>query len=243
MSRPAARDEAAGRNWLNGAPRIASGLKSRVVRAGRAERSILLGPGRGLRMWLDLHHDTQLCLGLYEREIQCWLTHLASRARTLIDVGAAQGYYTLYFLARTHAERVLSVEPAAETRLQLLRNLELNGLRDDRRLRLLDAEAGARADAGELTLDGLRSEIVRPCLVKVDVDGGELAILKGGRELIEASGVSWLVEVHSAHLAAACASTLRQGGLEVRTVQNAWWRFLVPEMRPTAVNHWLVAFR
>lgn len=236
--------EAAGRNWLNHAPRLASSVKSRVVPAGPGNRPILLGPARGLHMHLDLQHDTQMCLGLYEREVQGWLTGFAAPARTLVDIGAAAGYYTLYFLARTRAERVFSFEPSPERREWLMRNLELNGLADDPRLRLLPTRVGVRGEPGTLALDDLRSEISEPCVVKLDVDGGEVAVLAGAQELMKSTRVAWLVEVHSGDLAAACAATLRQAGLNVRIVQNAWWRVLVPERRPnTQVNHWLVASR
>lgn len=233
-----------GRNRLNRAPRLASGLKSLLVPAGPAERSIVFGPARGLRMRLDLQHDTQLSLGLYEHEIQRWLVELAAPARTLVDLGAARGRYTLYFLARTAAVRVVSVEPLAEVRRQLLRNLELNGLADETRLQVSPARVGAGEATGSTSLDSLLGEVPLPCLVKVDVEGDELAVLEGSSRLLESRDVSWVIEVHSAQLEEACARRLEGAGLTVRTVPNAWWRPVVPEMRPAAaVNHWLVACR
>lgn len=230
------------RNRLNQTPRLASALKSIVVPRGRSDRSILWGPARGLRMEVDLHDDTQLCLGLYEREIQRWIVRLATAANTVIDVGAARGRYTLYALARTDARRVISFEPASGVRDELLRNLDLNGLARDPRLRVSPERVGRGTDEAGVVLDSFLPEIFLPCLVKVDVEGSELDVLEGARRLLATRAASWVVEVHSSDLAIACASVFRRAGLTVRAVHNAWWRALLPEVRLAAVNHWLVAW-
>jgi hypothetical protein len=50
--------------------RVLSTIKSRVVSPGAIPRTIKSGAMKGLKMQLDLTYETQLMLGLQEREIQ-----------------------------------------------------------------------------------------------------------------------------------------------------------------------------
>ncbi len=226
---------------MNRGPRLVSRMKSIVVPAGRKPRTVLLGPSRGIRMELDLRHQTQLCLGLYEREILGWIKRLGQQSRTMVDVGSGEGIYPLYFLAKTRVERVFAFEPQDEARALFRRNLDLNGFGDDSRLRLSASPVGAERAPTAVTLDDLLGDLRPPCLVKIDVDGSEMDVLSGSSAVLDRTDVSWIVEVHSSSLAEGCKAVLRRAGLIVFTVPNAWWRILLPEMRPIAVNHWLVA--
>ena len=94
-----------------------SKLKSWLLPSGRAPRRIPLGLLSGLTMQPDLAHQSQRWLGLCrKRELLHigWLPRLARDIKTAIDVGANDGVYTLYFLARTPAPKVYSCEPSAE---------------------------------------------------------------------------------------------------------------------------------
>jgi hypothetical protein len=212
-----------------------------VVPAGREPRAILLGPARGTRFDIDLRHQTQLLIGLHEREILGWVMRLGRNARTLVDVGAAEGIYAVHFLAKMGVDRVFAFEPSDHLREVLKRNLFLNELGDDRRLRLSPAFVGRGTDGRDRSLDSLLPDILLPCLIKVDVDGGEQDVLAGAQGLLHSDGVSWIVEVHSARLAEECRATFERAALDVFVVNNAWWRAVVPEMRPIPVNHWLIA--
>jgi hypothetical protein len=79
-------------------------------------------------------------------------------------------------------------------------------------------------------------------VVKVDVEGAELQVLEGARDLLGRGGVSWIVETHSLELERECIRVLESCRLRVRVVEPAWWRVAVPETRPIAHNRWLVAY-
>ncbi len=193
-------------------------------------------------MNLDLQHHTQMYLGLYERELHPWIARLASRSKTLIDVGAGEGYYTLYFLGLKTSARVMSFEPDALPMKQLLLNLALNGFQsDERRLLLSESRVTRHIGNGSLTLDGLEADLIPPCIIKMDVEGGELDVLRGARALLRRKDVSWVVEIHSAALEAGCLEIFERNGLTVKVIRPAWWRLVVPEMRPLPVNHWILA--
>jgi hypothetical protein len=214
-----------------------------VVRPGKAPLKIKSGAFRGLRMELDLSYECQAWLGIAEREVQGWLGWLSAGIRTGIDIGAAAGEYAMYFLSKTSARRVLAFEPQPTVMNQLRFNLSLNGLADDPRVTLYRSYVGTKSEDGHCTLDSLAGLIRQPCLVKIDVDGGESDVLAGAGELLGERDTRWLVETHSRELEEHCRRVLRAADFTTVVVPNAWWRWFIPEQRAIPHNRWLVGFR
>ena len=222
-------------------PRMLSGFKRFVFKPGRAPHSVWSGAFRGLRMAMDPASESQCIVGLHEREVHRCLGRLAAGIRSAVDIGAAAGEYTLYALSRTSAERVFAFDPDPATREGFNTNLELNGLIDDARLRVSSHWVRSTPQPDAVTLDQLLPDLLFPCWVKMDVDGGEIDILKGATELLKLRQTRWLIETHSVELERDCLQILRENGYEVTIITNAWWRFMVPELRPIAHNRWLTA--
>ena len=191
-------------------------------------------------MELDLRHQTQLFLGLHERELYRALWRLAPLARGAVDVGAAEGEYTLFFLARTRAETVIAVEPSALLTSILLRNVTANEL-DGRRLEACQYLLGESDQDTERRLDSVAESLQFPAVIKIDVDGAEAAVLRGAPGLLKRRDVHWIVETHTKSLEEECLSIFGAEGLSFRIVRNSWWRVIVPENRPVIHNRWIVA--
>jgi len=128
-------------------------------------------------MNLDLAYQTQIFLGLAEREIYPALQKFSRDARTAIDVGTAFGEYVLFFLKRTPAKRIFAFEPEPQMLARLHNNLVLNGLEQDPRLQFFSQFVGTTNDERTITLDSLVHQIEPPCIIKVDVDGAEINVL------------------------------------------------------------------
>lgn len=203
-------------------------------------RVIKGGLFKGLIMDLDLADQMQLYLGLFEREIHGWLEQFVAGARTAIDIGAGEGEYTLYFLCKTSVSKVFSFEPSSESRHALEANLKNNYRETDPRLHVWSMFVGC-AGENHLSLDSLLERISFPCVIKVDVDGGERDILEGASELSRCGPTRWIVETHSEQLERSCMSLLKNAGLQVQVVPNAWWRKIIPELRH-GQNRWVVAY-
>src|SRR2546421_2080055 len=75
-------------------------------------------------MELDLHSQSQRILGLDERELMTPMRRLIASSRSLVDIGANDGYYTLAFL-RSDAARVVACEPG-DAVVRLIRNAAAN---------------------------------------------------------------------------------------------------------------------
>lgn len=219
----------------------ASAIKRLFVPPGRKPRRIKGGPFRGISMELDLTCDAQLYAGLFEREIARWLNTLSAGIHGAIDVGAGKGEYTLYFLSKTTAGKIVAFEPDEASRECLSGNLRLNGFDGTDRLHVSESFVGCGPD--EFDLGRLVDAAMLPCLVKVDVDGKETDVIRGASGLLDCPDTRWIVETHSPTLEHECIELLEGAGFGVTIVPQARWRRLIPELRPSSHNRWLVATR
>ena len=142
----------------------------------------------------------------------------------VIDAGANVGSYTLLFAIWAGAEgRVFAFEPAPDAREGLRRHVELNGLADrveigpfalssmvgsvrfhvdgasgTNAIAVASDRAAARAiEVETTTIDAFcEGHRLRPDVVKIDVEGAELDVIKGARQVLARPGVHAFVEFH-----------------------------------------------
>jgi hypothetical protein len=72
--------------------------------------------------------------------------------------------------------------------------------------------------------------------------GEEEEILKGSERLNQRQGVRWLIETHSHDLEIACEARLRRANFKTAIIPNAWWRAVLPELRPCGHHRWRAAW-
>lgn len=216
----------------------ATGLLKRVVgddaprwavehlpRSGIADLEL---PGTGsIRMWSGDDWLTSRIwwrgIDGFEPEVVRPFLHLATTARTVLDVGAYTGYYALLAARRNPAARVLAFEPNPAVAARLGSNLALNA---DLRVTVLPYAVGERRDVAELHLGGPglasssslsqrwegRHESVRVAvtdldtmcaewgvehvdLVKIDVESREPSVVDGMTRLLERDRPAIFTEV------------------------------------------------
>jgi hypothetical protein len=212
-------------------------LKRLIFSDGRRLRRLHGGIAKGSLMELDLAHQTQRYLGLDEREVFSSIRRLIPGCQTIVDVGANDGYYTLAFL-RSEAKHVIACEPGPAVEL-LLRNAEANGYFPGGRLKVVPRFIGMGKNS--LSVSELLAGSPGPILIKVDIEGGELELLKSAEKSDRLKDVRWLIETHSTMLEEQCIGWLEAHGYTTRIIYNARWRALLPEQRPIPHNRWLVA--
>lgn len=221
-----------------------SWIKRRLVKKGRRPYKVRIGLFRGLVLDLDLQHQTQIYLGLWERETHEYLREAAGSCDWVVDVGAGQGELCLFFLKNSRASRIIALEPQDSEANIIRTNLSLNGARDSRVVTISNKLVGTVADAAHTSLDALDLERTQRGFIKIDVDGYEVDVLKSGERLLSEGSVSLLIETHSKRLEDECIEWLDNKGYRCHIIDNAWWRFIVPEQRPwTPHNRWLWATR
>jgi hypothetical protein len=187
-------------------------------------------------MQLDLSSQAQRYFGLDERELFRPLLKLMPDCRSMVDVGANDGYYTLVFL-QSHAEKVVACEGG--TMARLTENAAANGFEPGNRLSLVNREIGL--GARQTPLREVIEDLPSPILIKLDVEGGEWDVLQSCLPFDRLAELRFIVETHSVELEAKCRQWFAEHGFTSTIVPNASWRWLLPEKRTVEHNRWLVA--
>lgn len=181
-----------------------------VVRAGAM---------RGTRLRIDPRNEKFYWTGLYEVGVQEAFVSALRSGATVWDVGAHIGFFTA-LAARSVGPggRVHAFEPMRANRMRLLETIELNGLEEvDVHPTAVAGEAGTRPfyahsstsmwslverngaswiEVPCVTLDDLLADgsLGIPALVKIDAEGAELDILRGGQRLVTETSAVLVIE-------------------------------------------------
>ena len=194
------------------------------------QRRIRRGPLRDMVLEVD-PRALDMVIGRYEPAIQAVLESTLRKDDVAFDVGSNLGYFTLVMARAVGSEgRIVACEPDPEMFSALNRNVARNG-HDSGHVAALPTAVGAtkgkvrfargwRAtrgrivqDGGDLevevtTLDELADRFGHPRLVKIDVEGAELDVLRGATEVLKEGKPRLLVEIHSPDLERACGDLL-----------------------------------
>lgn len=210
---------------------------------GDRPRQIKRGLLKGRTFNVDTASKTMRLLGLDETEIAGVTRTLAAKATYAFDIGAHDGWYTLFFASQPGMKKVWAIDGSAE-RLELLKaNLSLNGADYQKKVEPVAKLVGSKDDAEFVTVDSFFDRIDAPVLLKIDVDGAEMDVFRGAERVLRDKKASVILETHTADLEKECVTFLANLGYTCAIIPNGWYRSIVPEMRPLAHNRWLTAVR
>jgi FkbM family methyltransferase len=198
-------------------------LARRVVPAGQMRWIVVpTGLNAGLTMQVDPRAEVGYLRGDHEPWIQDLLSEWLAPGASFVDVGSHIGFFTMAASRLVGATgTVIAVEPDRATYRRLKMHIERNGLENVRAI-----AAAASASAGTVPFassqgsdSGVRGSVVAegsdssysveattlddvaaeqtPTLIKIDVEGGEVAALSGAPRLLRSRLSKWIVEVHS----------------------------------------------
>lgn len=211
--------------------------------SGERARRVPSGLIKGRQFIIDVASKSMRLIGMDEREIAPWTGRLSEGAKTAVDVGTNDGWYALYFATHQTIRKVYGYEPDAGLVDRAWENLRLNGPECVGRTTLTQKLVGNADDGHWTRLDTALSCAEYPIVFKIDVDGGEMDVLRGGRATLSGGDCRLVIETHSPELERDCLAFLRGLGYECRIIKNAWYRAIVPEARNIPHNRWLVATR
>ncbi len=206
---------------------------------------VLLGPGRGHRFSAQgLRTSAQIALGRYEHPVGPFLRAGLADQQVFVDVGAHTGYFSRMALqVMPSGAQVIAFEPDAFCRQQLqsvaaaprlvvradaLGDVDASGTLMSKpgscsRLEETAPGDGGTAHAVEVrTLDALvaSGEVPQPGVMKIDVEGAELAVLAGARATL-ADVQTLVVECHSMPLLRDVLGVVLEAGFGlVRTTEG-----------------------
>lgn len=199
---------------------------------------ILFGPSKGMYVNYGMSGRLQHLTGLYEKEIHAFIKRGILRSDYLINVGANDGYYVLAFLKS--GKPCLACEPGVAAK-DIAINAALNGYYPCDGFQLEKRLIGNDAGFDYVGVAELTKNIHQAKFFLVDIDGGEIELLKSCGEEFNHGNCFWLIETHSKILEDQCISYLLGRKYKVKIIKNAWWRCLIPENRPLDHNRWLYA--
>jgi FkbM family methyltransferase len=174
--------------------------------------------------------------GTYEPEQTRRFLQSIRPGETVLDVGAHVGYYALLAARRVGASgTVVAFEPDPRNGGFLARHAAVNGCGNVRIERAAVAgqagtarfAAGSGSGTGHLaaagalevpvvTLDGYCGEHgLAPAAIKIDVEGAELQVLRGGERTLAEHRPRLFLSTHGPEVHAACLAHLRDRGYAV----------------------------
>jgi len=162
-------------------------------------RLLLSFIGRMLRFIYLNAEDANRVIGFGSKEpLTLRLLDLLGPGDVFLDVGASIGIYAIPAAIRVEqAGRVIAVEADVQKARKLARNVEINHLQDRINVECVVAGEGSNAESGERTLDSVfaTNQYPNPTIIKIDVDGPELRVLRGLQSTLESNSRLRLLQV------------------------------------------------
>jgi hypothetical protein len=244
-------------NWLSAVGREPK-AESSFMKFRRMIKRTLLGSDAGPRLRrvrggvlkghtfpIDVSCQSQRLIGMWEREIAGVMKRLASQVKVACDIGANDGWYTLFLALQPNIKRVFAFEPDPGFVPVIHSALENNGPHLVEKTIVTPAFVGNRDNPQErwCKLDTVLEQagVQGPIMFKIDVDGGELDVLRGAQQILRRERCCLVIETHSVELERDCVAFLENLGCQTRIIKNAWYRVVLPEMRNIPHNRWLAA--
>jgi FkbM family methyltransferase len=224
-------------------------LVNRLVPATPTPVAVQSGQASGLRIIIDPRREKYYWTGAYESEVQDFLATHLTPGKVFWDVGAHYGFFA-GLAARLVAPggHVVALEPVPENFERLLDTVSRNQLDnvDPRRTAVGQTVGKVVLERGDetsmwsvssnpdlegaltvpcITLDVLMAECGQPPdVVKIDVEGAELSVIRGGVRLFREHHPILVVELHTDEIDE-CAALLPQSYTR-RQLQGWRWAFV-----------------
>lgn len=207
-------------------------LPLRTIPASARVR-VLAGPLRGA-IWIRGAATHKCWLGIYEHKKAKAFAEHVSPGDAVFDIGANVGFYTV-LAARRAGPRgdVTAFEPVPRNIDHLRRHVDLNNLRNVKVVQAAVAESqgtrrfstfegpfeGHLDDQGGIEVETVSVDAVLdrgdgrpPNVMKIDVEGAELQVLKGATDVLASGRPVIFLATHGEDVHRACCSFLRDFG-------------------------------
>lgn len=164
--------------------------------------------------------------GIYEQETTCFISSKIKPGMTILDIGADIGYYTILFAKHAGSKgQVYAFEPIPRAKQYLDKNILMNRFDNVKtfgfalfdksgKVCLEEPLTKSKINPSKKKLSGndiqvemkifdewkLKEKINNVDLVKLDVEGAELNILRGMKDTLQSQHPKILIEVHPQQL-------------------------------------------
>lgn len=224
-------------------------LLARYLEGEEFVHTVDAGPARGLKYPVRLPEDKNVWTGMDELFVSTALRQAIPEGCVCVDAGAWHGFFA-GVMALAGAKKVYIFEPFPDNCVRIHKLMELNpslpmqlfqaalgDKSDNFEFRVTQGsdtgklvntpiiEQGPDKDCIQVRVHALdelvaAGTIEAPNLIKLDVEGAELLVLKGARTLLACSKPILVIEVHSRSLARECYELLREHGYELHVLET-----------------------
>jgi FkbM family methyltransferase len=200
---------------------------------------IVTGRLRGKR-WIVGSSLHRCWMGVYESEKQQSITRTVQPNTVFYDVGANVGFYTLLGSLLVGAGKVFAFEPLLHNLKYLRQHLALNHIQnvevlevavsDENGAALFEVEAtgsmghlshGGTVKVQTAAIDSLleQGKILPPDYIKMDIEGAELAALRGAQRCIQQYRPQICLATHGREMHSQCCRLLERWGFECQILE------------------------
>jgi FkbM family methyltransferase len=223
------------------------------------------GPAKGLVFPVQMPHDKLMWIGTWELEFARTLQKSIMPGWICYDIGGYKGYYS-GIMALNGAAEVFVFEPMPANAKKIRRLIELNAalpiqLREfaisdntgEAFFKLMPEETMGKLESSNfqvedtaisqlkvdcITLDQLVEKgIPAPDFIKIDVEGAEEFVLKGGIETLKKKKPLLMIEIHSSDIGKRCVSVLENFYSSIKVLETG----LKPEMGEAEICHYIAS--
>jgi FkbM family methyltransferase len=202
------------------------------------------GPAAGISFFVQLPDDKGIWTGTYENDFADCVTRAIKPGMVAFDIGGWHGYFAGIMAAQGSSE-VHVFEPLPDNQQRIQKMIELNpdkeiilhkcavGDADDKTSLVVmpdtsmaklatskfqsDVATGSRVDVDLFRLDTLFDQglVPAPDIIKMDVEGAEVAVLRGAENILSKHRPIIFAEIHSSDLLESCKKLLIDYGYSI----------------------------
>lgn len=201
---------------------------------------ILTGTLRG-KKFIKGSHNISINLGTYERKQSDLFINFCKNSKVFWDLGAHVGYYTLLYHAVNPEGKTYAFEPSDVNAQLFQRHMKLNNIQHYQLMeaavsdkegmlsfkRTRTTVAGKLSDDGDVKVSVVRlSKLVEsksielPDLVKMDIEGAELQVLRDMQSYFAQHKPTLFVSTHGKDVHTGCVSLLREMGYKLKPIDK-----------------------
>lgn len=219
-------------------------LKKLFFRRNPTVYKIKFGIGSGLLMLREKDElPAAFILGTYEVEIKSYFKRFASQCNYFLDIGASDGYYSLIYRRYNKYGKIFICDANPVFRSIQEDNFKLNKFLLDKNISQVVKFISDKNDLDNIRVDDLISEKKVKIFFKIDVEGSELNVLRGGVCTLKDNQCYLIVETHSLEQEKECIKFLKSLKYICKIIEFTFWRIFLPEERYSEHNRWFIAER
>lgn len=207
---------------------------------GKTILSILSGNLKG-KKWIKGSHNISVVLGTYERKQSIEFASFCKNSKSFWDLGAHVGYYTLLYHFNSTGGKIAAFEPSERNANLFRKHMDMNKISNYNLFEVavsdkegvlsfnktatsvagkLDEQGDSKVNVVKLSKMVAEGKIAIPDLVKMDIEGAEVNVLKDMKQIFTEKKPVLFVSTHGKEVHLACVALLKDMGYILKALDR-----------------------